>query len=120
MSLRESILAKDDRKKVKINVPEWGCEVYLYSMTARDFTSLLAMTERSGGVTPEDWYSRIVYLSVCDENGTRIFNESDIPELQDKNAKVIQRIARRAEQLNKMDSSIQEQAEKNSETTPDG
>lgn len=117
-NLREKILAANDRTFEVVHIPEWDCEVRVYAMTAGDKTRI--MKKFSDGTIPDDYFARLAYLCVCDETGTRIFSESDIPELQEKSATAITRVAECAARINKLSDSPEALAEKNSEATPDG
>lgn len=118
MSLRDKILAANDRTFEVVHIPEWDCDVRVYTMTAGDKTRI--MKKFTDGGIPDDYFARLTYLCVCDETGTRIFSESDIAELQDKSATAITRIAECAARINKLSDSPEALAEKNSETTQDG
>lgn len=118
--LRDKILSAKDLKREAVECPEWGCTVYVQSMTAGDRNEIVRRQYLNEGAMLPDHYARIVYMCACDESGTRIFSESDIPEIQKKDSEVIWRIANAATAFNNMDSTPAEQAEKNSEATPDG
>jgi hypothetical protein len=119
MSLRDKILAANDRTFEEVYIPEWDCTVRVYAMSAGDKTRIMkAFTAQDG--LPEDYFARLVYLCACDETGTRIFNESDIPELQEKSATAVSRIAEVAAIVSKIQESPAALAEKNSETTQAG
>jgi hypothetical protein len=120
MDLREQILGANDRRCVPVECPEWGCTVYVYNMTAKEKNQLLISTMRNKGVVGTDHHARIVYMCACDETGTRIFQEKDIPLIQDRNGEVVERIAIAAQTLNELIDDSQALAEKNSETTQTG
>jgi hypothetical protein len=117
VNLRDKILAANDRTFEVLHVPEWDCDVRVYTMTAGDKTRIVKLF--NDGV-PDDYFARLVYLCVCDENGVRVFSESDIKDLQDKSAIPVSRIAEVASRLNKLNETPEALAEKNSETIPDG
>jgi hypothetical protein len=119
MDIRAKILSMDDRKTEVVHVPEWGVDIHVYSMTARDKTALQKHILKYEEL-PDDYFARIVYMCACDESGTRIFTEKDIAELQDKSATAVSRIAEVAMSLSKMNESPEALAEKNSETNQDG
>lgn len=117
MDLREQILGANDRRCVPVECPEWGCTVYVYNMTAGD---RMRVDRAFAKGDTDSLNSFMVYLCACDESGTRIFSEKDIPALQNKNGAVVERIIAAAMSLNKIDISPEALAEKNSETIPVG
>lgn len=120
MDLREQILGANDRRCVPVECPEWGCTVYVYNMTAKEKNKLLSIAMKNKGVVGDDHHARIAYMCACDETGTRIFQEKDIPLIQERNGEVVERIAIAAQTLNELLDDSVALAEKNSETTPVG
>lgn len=118
MSLRETILSAKSKKLVPLEVPEWGCTVYVSSLSTRDFNHLVKLM--GGGDTPDDLFARLVYLCACDSGGTRIFSEGDIPSIQDMDAEPVKRVALKAQEVNGFTDSAEALAEKNSEAIPVG
>lgn len=89
MLSREEILLKNDRPIRIVTVPEWGGEVNIRKLS---FADILRIQKASGGETAEA-LGELVALSVCDDAGHRIFADADIPELSQKNAQVLLRLA---------------------------
>jgi len=110
--LRDKILAFDDRTHEVVNVPEWGVDVNVYTMTARDKTTIEKSFIKEGGIA-DNGYAKIVQLCVCDDNGIRIFTDKDVELLQDKSSSAICRIAKVAMRLSKLTDSDEALAEKN-------
>lgn len=89
---RSQILGCNDIKIDKIDVPEWGGEVGIKTLSLRDRDALdCAILNRRG----EDytgikslWASRVI----CDDTGTPLFSDCDLPALSDKSEAVISRI----------------------------
>jgi len=111
VSLRDSILAKNQKKLEPFDVPEWECTVYISTFSARDFNAL-AKAMRNGDI-PDDFFARLVYLCACEEDGTRIFSEADIPKIQDMDAEPVKRVALRAQEINGLGEPSEALAEKN-------
>ena len=42
MSLKDQILNADDRPTIKTRVPEWGCDVYIKSLSGNGRTEVMA------------------------------------------------------------------------------
>lgn len=120
MDIREKILTANDRRFEIVNVPEWGCDVYVYEMTTGDRNRLMRDIAKADGALPVDYFARLVYMCACDESGTRIFSERDIDALQDRSGTATRRITDVASSLNSLNGDAEAEAEKNSETTQDG
>lgn len=119
MSLRESILNCQDLDREPIELPAWqaalgGAQLYVRAMTAWEADRLGEAAENK----QRNYAARIAVLTLVDESGTRVFQDSDIKALREKNAKEIERIASVALRLSGMDRQAQQDAKKNSvETT---
>jgi len=88
---KAAILAADDSKKIEVEVPEWGGSVYLKVMsgTERDrFESEFV----DGNRNVEMVRAKLVSKCLCDESGTRLFSEEEIPQLGEKSAAVLDRL----------------------------
>jgi hypothetical protein len=116
--LRDKILSASKKNLTPLEVPEWGCTVYISSLSARDFNRLVNVLKSAE--VPDDFFARFVYLCACDESGIRIFNEGDIEAIQEMDADPVKRIAMKAQEVNGFSESPEALAEKNSDTTQDG
>ena len=94
---KAKILAAEDVKLDKVNVPEWGGDVFIKTLSG---------TERDAF---EDAYSqdkmrqfrvRFLVLTLCDEKGERLFTDKEVDELGRKSALVIARLFEKAWSLN--------------------
>lgn len=111
---REQILAsRADRKPVPLDVPEWGGQVYVRVMSARDQAALADDT------TPGEMPVRILLLSIVDEEGNRIFTEEDFPALMDEDFPVIMRVFAFTAKLNGLSTDELEAAMASFAPTPD-
>lgn len=90
---RDEILAADDRVVEVVDVPEWGGEVYVRSLTraeVRPFTE-----------TGEDLaVGTLVSVAVCDEDGRPLFTEDDVPALEKKSLRALNRVVAKAMEIN--------------------
>lgn len=89
MNLRETILAADDRKPVKLPVPEWGCDIFLKPLNGHERSRIV----RAASSNDSTLYGLAVVLSACDEQGNKLFTEQDIPALNEKSGAVLDRVA---------------------------
>ena len=124
MSLdKATIFAADDLPTEDVEVPEWGGVVTVRTMSCAETDSvMLEARKRQIGDDGKHydisgWRARLVQLSVVNGDGSLLFSEDDIPSLQKKSSKVVERIAVVAMRLNGMDKSDVEAVAGNSSTT---
>ena len=87
---RKSIFKAVDLDVKEVAVPEWGGEVCVRGLTARERDLCEASIGASANL--DNLRARLVVLSVCDDKGERIFRDSDAIELGKKNAQVVNRL----------------------------
>jgi hypothetical protein len=96
MSLsREQILAsrKERSKPQRLEVPEWGGEVFVKVLSAEDQMSF-------GEGDPKTMTGRVLVAALVDEEGERIFTDDDVAELMREEAPVIMRVFSVAAKVN--------------------
>ena len=117
MLSREQILSADDRKTEDVEVPEWGGTVRVRALSGaeRDAYEAGLVQLRSDGtrrLTMQNARARLVSLSLCDEQGNRLFSDADVSELGDKSAAALERVFDVASRLSGLtDGDIEEMAE---------
>jgi hypothetical protein len=89
MELRTKILEADDLPIKEVKVPEWNCNVFVRMMTAEERDKFEA---RQMANPMTDVRARIAAATVCDEHGTLLFSELDIPALNKKSARALDRV----------------------------
>lgn len=92
MTLREQILAKDDKKRVPVEVPEWGLTVWVQSMSGADRESFDELISKA----PHQLWIRSVVMCACDEKGERLFSDADTAALKTRSAAALEHIAKAA------------------------
>lgn len=92
MLTKEQILASDDLKPVKVEVPEWGGEVFIRNMTAAERDHFESSVIQGNKQNMKNLRSRLVVLCAVDESGKRIFNDSDADALGKKSAAAVDRL----------------------------
>jgi hypothetical protein len=86
-TLREAILAKDDRPRKPVEVPEWGTTVYVARLSAGDRVAL-AKLARDEAIDLADY----VLIFACDEHGVKLFSADDREALSSKSYEALERI----------------------------
>ena len=101
MLTRDEILGLDDRKPVKVPVPEWGTDVWVRPMSAAERDALDSETiERREGRKPSNWRARLAVKVICREDGERLFNNDDADALGKKSQLAIDRVIEAASRSN--------------------
>ena len=89
---RDSILGAMDLTPTTLEIPEWGGEVWIRTMSGveRDMFDRRCMVDQKNGSTPSRAF--IASLVLCDERGKRIFSEKDTNALEEKSGSALDRI----------------------------
>jgi hypothetical protein len=86
---REAILAaRRNRKPVRLEVPEWGGDVWVKVLSAEDQANLAEEGQEGSLSVP----MKVLVACLCDEEGTRLFSDEDAAELAKEDAPVIMRV----------------------------
>jgi len=121
MITRESLKQQKDIKIEKVEIPEWNSFVYVKSLTGKERDSFedSMYTGRSGEkVNLKNLRARLVVLTMCNENGKRIFSDEDADWVGDKNAAALNRIFVKAQELSGLRQEDVERLVKNSNSAP--
>jgi hypothetical protein len=111
---REQILAsRKDRKPTRIDVPEWGGEVYIRVLSAQD------QMQMSEGTKPQDMPITVILHCLVDENGERILQDDDFDALAQEDFPVIMRVFSQAARLNGLSTKELDEAIDRFEPAPD-
>ena len=112
---KAAILAANDLKlSDAVEVPEWGGEVYFKTLTG---TERDAFEESYSQERMKQFRARFLVLSLCDEKGQRLFEDSDVAEIGNKSAIVVNRLFEAGWSHNAF---TQEAVEQLGEGSPDG
>lgn len=82
-----------DFRVQSVDVPEWGGTCYVRSLSLRDaqvFQDVSAGAAR-GTFTTED-ICKIVALTLCDEQGNRLFSQEQLDVLLERNFQAVKRL----------------------------
>jgi len=103
MLTRDQILKAKDIPMEKVSVPEWGGEVMVKGLSGkeRDWFELSVFEQkgRNQKVNMANLRAKLASLSICDEEGNRLFSEDDVEELAKKSAVALQRVFSIAQRL---------------------
>jgi hypothetical protein len=115
--IEQAVFGLDDITTEEVPVPEWKTSVFVRSMTLDERDAWEAsITETKNGEVKQnlkDFYSKLVIRTAVDEQGNLLFAETDIPRLQKKSAKAMNRIFKVAQQLNGIGQEAVDKLEKN-------
>ncbi|MGC4031481.1 MAG: phage tail assembly chaperone [Tepidisphaeraceae bacterium] len=104
----ESILASADLPTESVEVPEWNGTVYVRTMSGTDrdaFEASMIDTKKpaengkpAGNL--KNIRARLCVLTVCDQNGNRLFTDDQADALGAKSSKALDRVFEVAQRLN--------------------
>jgi len=101
---KDQILKADDLKSEIVEVPEWGGEVKVRTMTGieRDTfeESIFDSKGKDTKMNFKNLRAKLVVLTIIGDNGERLFIEADVEALGKKSAKALDRIFGVAQRLN--------------------
>lgn len=114
---RSQILAAADIAFEDVAVPEWGGTVRVRGLTGaeRDAfeASIVTQHGKQQRIDLQNMRARFVALSVCDEQGARVFGDRDVEALGAKSASALQRVFEVAQRLSGLSASDVEELTKN-------
>lgn len=119
---RDQILAADDIKTERIAVPEWGGDVLLRGLTAKERGRAVKACTRMVGNKPDTDFGalqvQMISMSAIDEAGTRLFTDNDVQVLSGKHSGVIEKIFTVVAKLSGVAEDEIAEMRKNSESSP--
>lgn len=119
---REQILSAQDLEKELVEVKEWGGAVYVRALTGteRDAfeASMVDQRGKSRTINLKNLRARLCALTICDEEGNRLFSDADVEELGKKSAAALTRVFEVAQRLSGLSQEDVEELGKPSEDGP--
>jgi len=111
-ALRQRILAPNTLPREPIEMPEWGCTVWVYALTGaqRDSIEAHVMANRND---PSHLRAKLVVYSARTEDGERLFTDEDIPAIEEQAGSALERIFQCSQRLSCLESSGIEELKKN-------
>lgn len=117
---KEAILEAQDLKTKEVEVLEWGGVVLLKAMSGKERDAFEASLQgkEAGTINLDNVRAKLASKCIVDEEGKRLFSDSEIETLGMKSAAALDRIFEEAKVLSGIgDEDIKEMV-KNSETVP--
>ena len=122
---RDQILKAEDLVTERVEVPEWGGFAIVRSLTGaeRDQFEISGLRQKKGNIETDlgkmiNFRSRLVSLTLVDDEGNRLFSNSDVELLSQKSASAINRIFEVSRKLSGLSEADVDDLEKNSEPGP--
>jgi len=119
---KADILGADDLPKQEVAVPEWGGQVWVRTMTGteRDAFEAALLNGDNKATNLANIRARMATLTVCDDDGGRLFNDDEMAALGAKSAAALDRIFAVAQELNHFGDKDAEDLAGNSGAAPSG
>ena len=115
--IEKAVFGLNDTSMEEVQVPEWKTSIFVRSMNLDERDAWEAsITETKGGEIKQnlkDFYSKLIVKTAVDEQGNLLFSEADIPRLQKKSARAMNRIFKVAQRLNGIGQEAADGLEKN-------
>ena len=110
---KDQILAANDRRRIEVEVPEWGGPVLLSVMTGTERESFeREWTQTDEKLLPQ-YKLKMLRRCIVDETGAALFGDGDLEALGQKNAMVIERLFDECMRINGFKKDSVEEAAKN-------
>lgn len=120
--LRKRIMEVQDIRREPVEVPEWGLTLWVRGMTGRERDqyeeSLLEGRGNKARFRFRDARARMVVLCTTDEDGNRVFTDSDVEWLTNKSAAALDRLWGRIRELSGLSVKDEEELEGNPSSEP--
>lgn len=111
---KEQILSAEDAKTITVDVPEWGGEIMIATMSgfARDQfeASLLG---KNGGTNTANIRAKLAAATIVDDKGALLFTDKDIMALGKKSSAALDRVFEASQKLNRISDGDVEDLAKN-------
>lgn len=108
---REQVLNAEDRQVQSVDIPEWGGAVLVKSLSAGQVEYA---QQKMAGKGMKNATAILIAMACVDEEGKRLFHESDLDALSEKSIAACQRILQVVLEQNALDKSEIEKISKNS------
>ena len=99
---KDQILNSDDLLFEELNIPEWGGPINVRVMSGKERDAFEASIDDKDRKSMHNFRARLCVLLIGDENGKRIFHDSQVGALSLKSSKVLNDIVDFGMKLNGM------------------
>ena len=118
MLTKDQILEANDLPTQDVEVPEWGGQVRVRSMSGADrdaFEASMVTLDKDGTRQPDmsNLRVKLVALTLVDDAGNRLFDVADVQRLALKSAAALEKVFKAAQKLNGLGAQEAEAAVKN-------
>lgn len=114
---KSAIIAAKDVRIEKINVPEWGGDVFIKTLSGTDRDAFEDAYSRE---KMKNFRARFLVMTLCDEKGGRLFDDAEIEEVGKKSSIVLNRLFDKAWSFNAFTAVEVEELGKDSPTDQSG
>lgn len=115
MLTKEQILKANDFSVEKVTVKQWNGFVFVRGMTGTERDAFeQSVVQTKGKTNLSNIRARLCALTIVDEKGNRLFDDSDIVELGKKSAAALDKVFAVAQRLNGLAAGDVEELAKNS------
>lgn len=108
MLTKDDILNCRDITIKPVSVPEWGGGLHVKTITGKDRIELVRASK--AGQMRIEW---LLARALCDDQGTRIFDDKDVEALGQRNTVVLERLGQEAMRVSGLLPEAVEEAAKN-------
>ncbi|MFI6249051.1 hypothetical protein [Streptomyces sp. NPDC051016] len=124
-----AILGADDVETKPVDIPQWGGEVLVRGLTGIERDAYEASIQQvrpkpDGGrevvFVRDNARAKLLVKCLVDENGHRLFKDTDAPALGKKSGAILDKLYDVAAELSGMGEAVEKEIEGNSEAAPSG
>jgi hypothetical protein len=108
MLTKEQILG-NKLKVLKVDVPEWGGEVCVRELTAKEQDDINQIVNKGETISN----SKLAQMVLCDENGVQLFTDKELAELEKLSGNVLGRVLIASAKLSGADENTIQELQKN-------
>jgi len=112
-TIREQILAKSDLITQEVEIPEWGLTLTVKTLTGTERDEYEASLIKGRKADLTNMRAKLCARCIVDQNGKRIFADSDIKALGGKSALALDKVFEVAQELNGIGTKELEELAKN-------
>lgn len=99
---RDAILGASDLDTEEVEVPEWGGTVLVRGLSGNERDKLEESITKNGKVSLDSFSAKLAAASIVDDNGDRMFSQSDVKKLGQKSARALNRVQAAAQRLSRI------------------